>query len=338
MQDVLPRIAQSTGNTPRAVWFLASMAAALAAGTLVRAIGQWLHPTPHKRDLLASLRTWWALMSVLVLAGLLGRSAIVACFAVVSVLALREFFRLYQHESNRLVLAAYLIAAGQYYLVWLTPNSDRAAPLMFFTPLAVLVVLPAVRMAIAPPKDFAATLGTVQLATLVSVYGLSHAACFYILPESSNPQGGGLGWLLFLVVITETNDIAQAFFGRMLGKNKATPHISPHKTWEGFLGGIAATTVLAAALAPWITPLAEPPPRWRDAPVLGLPFFPAVLAGTIIALGGIIGDLLMSSCKRDRGVKDFGHLLPGHGGVLDRFDSLTISAPLFFYLVWLLEY
>jgi phosphatidate cytidylyltransferase len=226
----------------------------------------------------------------------------------------------------------------QYLLIWLAHGADLGEAYVAFVPLSALVVLPAVRMASARPQGFAASLGAVQLATLVGVYGLSHAACFYLLPASSNPRGGALGWLLYLLVITEANDMAQAFCGRAWGAHRATPHISPNKTWEGFVGGVLITMVLAAVLAPTVTPLAQPAPAWQGIPVLESPYLPALAAGTIIAVGGIIGDLLMSSCKRDRGVKDFGTLLPGHGGVLDRFDSLTITAPLFFHLVRTLGY
>jgi phosphatidate cytidylyltransferase len=235
-------------------------------------------------------------------------------------------------------VAAYLTIPVQYALIWLERGTFSSEGYLFFIPLAALVILSAVRMASARPQGFAASLGAVQLAVLISVYGVSHAACVYALPASSNPVGGALGWLLYLLVVTEANDMTQAFCGRAWGAHRATPHISPNKTWEGFLGGVLATMILAAVLAPWITPLARPAPSWQGLPLLGLPYLPALLAGTIIAVGGIIGDLLMSACKRDRGVKDFGTLLPGHGGVLDRFDSLTITAPLFFHLLRILGY
>src|SRR5690606_34882786 len=101
---------------------------------------------------------------------------------------------------------------------------------------------------------------------------------------------------------------------------------------------VVVTMVLAPLLASWITPLNEPPPAWAEKTGVGAPYFPALIAGMIIAVGGIVGDLTMSSCKRDCGVKDFGSLLPGQGGILDRFDSLTIAAPLFFHFVRMLDY
>jgi phosphatidate cytidylyltransferase len=99
--------------------------------------------------------------------------------------------------------------------------------------------------------------------------------------------------------------------------------VSPGKTTEGLVGGVATTLALALALAPWLTPFTRPQ---------------AVAAGLIIGVGGFVGDVVVSALKRDLGIKDSGTLLPGHGGILDRIDSLTYTAPLFFHLVWYLHY
>jgi phosphatidate cytidylyltransferase len=336
LQALAERFAVLTGMTPRSAWFLAAMIVALTGGTVIRIIWRAFHPTPQATRLLDSLKTWWALIVVLVAAVSLGRTGLALAFGVLSYLALGEFMRVQPPElAPRAVRAfAYLLIPFQYLAIWLNWE-----PLFFvFVPLATMIVLPAVRMASASTQGFWASVGVVQWSLLISVYGLSHAACFPTLPESSNPVGGAAGWLLFLLVMTEANDMAQALTGRAFGRRKATPKLSPNKTWEGFFGGGATSILLAILLAPWITPLARAPERWGDSPWLNIPFFPAVLAGTIIALGGIVGDLMMSACKRDRGVKDFGTLLPGHGGVLDRFDSLTITAPLFFHFVRFLDY
>ena len=121
---------------------------------------------------------------------------------------------------------------------------------------------------------------------------------------------------LFLLLLTELNDVAQYCWGKLLGKHKISPTVSPNKTMEGFIGGVLTTVPLAMLLAPWLTPFSS---------------LDAVLAGALIAVAGFFGDLSLSALKRDLGIKDSGNLLPGHGGILDRVDSLTYTAPLFFH-------
>jgi len=155
------------------------------------------------------------------------------------------------------------------------------------------------------------------------VFGISHTAYLLVLPEANNPQAGGAGLVLFLVFLTQFNDVAQYLWGKALGRNKIIPKVSPHKTWQGFLGGVMTTTMLAVLLSPWLTPM-----DWTM----------AIFAGALIAGAGFIGDVVVSALKRDVGVKNSGTLLPGHGGVLDRIDSLTYSAPLFFHFVYYFYY
>jgi phosphatidate cytidylyltransferase len=170
---------------------------------------------------------------------------------------------------------------------------------------------------------------------MVLIFGFSHAAMLTTIPVEANAIAGPVGWFVYLVILTETNDIAQALVGRRFGSSKRhriAPQVSPNKTWEGFLGGMLATVLLSAALSPLLTPLGDMPIRlgfieWR------LPFFWPVVAGVLIAISGFFGDINMSAVKRDAGVKDSSALLPGMGGVIDRVDSLTFAAPVFYYLV-----
>jgi phosphatidate cytidylyltransferase len=156
---------------------------------------------------------------------------------------------------------------------------------------------------------------------LVTSYLLAHAVLLFALPEAANTVAGGAGWFLLLIMLTESNDIMQALVGRRIGRGKLAPIVSPHKTWEGFVGGVVSTVLLAMLLAPWLTPLTI----WQ-----------AALGGLLISVGGLLGDLNISALKRDAGVKDSGTLLPGQGGILDRIDSLTFTAPLFYYFVRIL--
>jgi phosphatidate cytidylyltransferase len=130
--------------------------------------------------------------------------------------------------------------------------------------------------------------------------------------------GFGAGPLLFLVALTELNDVAQFTAGKLFGHYKIVPRVSPKKTWAGFIGGIVTTALAGMVAGPYLTPLS---PAWSAA------------AGAIIAGTGFLGDITISACKRDLGVKDAGSLIPGHGGILDRVDSLIYSAPVFYHLL-----
>jgi phosphatidate cytidylyltransferase len=139
-----------------------------------------------------------------------------------------------------------------------------------------------------------------------------------VLPAQSGGPGDGASLVVYLVLLTELNDVAQYVWGKSFGKRKIVPQVSPGKTFEGLLGGIVTTTVMAVLLAPLLTPL----DRWD-----------AFAAGLIIGMGGFLGDITISSVKRDIGVKDSGTLIAGHGGVLDRVNSLMATGPLFFHFI-----
>lgn len=147
-------------------------------------------------------------------------------------------------------------------------------------------------------------------------FALSHVAFLLTLP-GINANAGAL-LVIFLVATTELNDIAQYLWGKSLGKIKVTPKVSPNKTLAGLIGGVMTTTLLAAIFGPLLTPM-----DWHH----------SLAAGVIIGLSGFCGDVVMSAIKRDFGVKDSGKLLPGHGGILDRMDSLIYTAPLFFHFI-----
>ena len=142
-----------------------------------------------------------------------------------------------------------------------------------------------------------------------------------VLPPVEASGAGGAGLLLYLIFLTQSNDVAQFLWGKSMGRRKIVPNVSPNKTWEGFLGGAGTTTLLAVMLSGLLTPLSIPL---------------AFVAGLLISTAGFVGDVVISAIKRDIGVKDSGSLLPGHGGIIDRIDSLTYTAPLFFHFVYYL--
>jgi phosphatidate cytidylyltransferase len=152
---------------------------------------------------------------------------------------------------------------------------------------------------------------------MTTVFALSHIAYLLTLPGSETKAGALL--VVFLVALTELNDIAQYLWGKSLGKIKVTPKVSPNKTLAGLLGGVFTTKLLAVILGPVLTPMNR---------------YYSFAAGLVIGLSGFCGDVVMSAIKRDFGVKDSGKLLPGHGGILDRLDSLIYTAPLFFHFYY----
>ncbi len=294
------------------------LVASLITATLTR-----LHPARNYTGLKLRIQTWWWLAGLLVLALGFNRTVAVEVAALVSFLAFKEFLSLVptRPSDNSVLLLAYLAIPVQY--LWV--NMAWYGMFIIFIPVYVFLLLP-LRMVIAgETKGFLRAAGTLHWGLMTTVFSISHIAYLLALPAHAGAHGPVRGEMLvfYLLVLTQLNDVAQFLFGKWLGRRKIAPTVSPNKTLEGLLGGVATTTLLAWVLGPWFTPFS--PLR-------------AVLAGLLISLFGFIGDVVISAVKRDIGVKDSGSLLPGHGGVLDRLDSLTYAAPLFFHYTYYFYY
>ena len=153
---------------------------------------------------------------------------------------------------------------------------------------------------------------------MMMVYCMSCIAALYMLDPTKNVAGGIPGFILYFLFLNQFNDAAQFFWGKNFGRHKVIPKVSPNKTVEGLIGGAVTTIFFAILLAPYLTPLS-----------LGDSF----LVGVIIAFFGFVGDVIMSALKRDLQIKDTGNMLSGHGGILDRIDSLLFTAPLYFHFI-----
>jgi phosphatidate cytidylyltransferase len=279
------------------------------------------HPERDWSELGSRTRSWWVMASLFTAAMLLSPTAAVVLFGFVSFLALKEYLSLIptRRADRRVLFWAYLAVPVQYY--W--AGVGAYGMFLVFIPVYLFLLLPFRMVTIGETRDFLRAAGTLHWGLMTTVFSLSHVAFLLALPASGNPAGGGPGLVLYLVALTELNDVAQYVWGKRLGRRRIVPRVSPNKTWEGFLGGVATTVVLAWLLAPLLTPL--------DTPL-------ALAAGLLIGVGGFFGDVTVSALKRDLGVKDSGSLLPGHGGVLDRVDSLTYTAPLFFHFIHFFRY
>jgi phosphatidate cytidylyltransferase len=262
----------------------------------------------------ARVNAWWVMCVVFALSVLVGPIGSVVLFFLLSFLALREFITLVPTrpaDHRALLWSFFLITPMQYVLV--AVHSYGLFSILI--PVYAFLFL-ALRLAIsADTTNFLDRVSAIQWALMICVYSLSYAPALLALSLRGH-QRPGPTLLLFLVIVVQGSDVLQYIFGKLFGHHPIAPHVSPNKTVEGFFGGIAAATVLGAALW-WATPFNI----WQ-----------AGLQALLIALAGFSGGLVMSAVKRDRGIKDFGSILPGHGGILDRVDSLTFAAPIFFHV------
>ncbi|HXO42459.1 MAG TPA: phosphatidate cytidylyltransferase [Thermoanaerobaculia bacterium] len=306
--------------SPVVAWALAGIFAILLVATAaVWALGR-LRPAADWTELRQRVRTWWIMAAVFALAMVLSRRVSLVFFAFVSFLALKEYLSLIptRRADRSVLLWAYLAIPLQY--LWI--DMRWYGMFIVFIPVYAFLLLPMRMVLIGETEGFLRAAGTLHWGLMATVFSLSHVAFLLVLPGNLNPHGGGPGLVLFLVFLTQFNDVAQYLWGRTLGRHKVIPKVSPGKTVEGLLGGLLTTLLLAWLLAPWLTPLTG-----RE----------ALVAGAVIGLGGFMGDVVISALKRDLGIKDSGTLLPGHGGILDRIDSLSYTAPLFFHLFWYLH-
>lgn len=271
---------------------------------------------------------WWLMVGVLAGVLALGETVTLALFLVLSLLALKEFMALLpsqERDRRAFMWIMGVITPLHYWFVW----EHWYGMYAIFVPVYAFLFVPALLALSGRTQNFLHRAALSQWGLMVCVYALSHLPALLQLPIMFNQgkaaadgsavglggvEGGAL--LLFLVVVVQGSDVLQYLWGKPLGKHKIAPGVSPNKSWEGFIGGIASATVLGGLLH-WLTPFA-----WWQASLLAL----------IACLMGFLGGLVMSAMKRDRGIKDFGTLIPGHGGILDRMDSLIFAAPVFFHL------
>jgi len=297
-------------------WSLAALYGILLVASLAVAGLRRRRPERDFTELSQRVRSWWVMVAIFTAAMLLSPTVSLVFFAFISFLALKEYLSIIptRRADRRVLFWAYLAIPVQYY--WIA--TGWYGMFIIFIPVFMFLFLPLRMILIGETKAFLRAVGTLHWGLMTMVFSISHVAFLLVLPAAGNPVAGGAGLVLYLVFLTQFNDVSQYLWGKLVGRRKVVPRVSPNKTWEGFLGGVATTTVLAVLLAPVLTPI-----EWSM----------AIAAGLIIGVGGFVGDVTISALKRDIGVKDSGSLLPGHGGILDRVDSLTYTAPLFFHFI-----
>jgi phosphatidate cytidylyltransferase len=229
-------------------------------------------------------------------------------------LALREFVTqtpVRRADHTALFVSFFLALPVQYVLVGVKWYGLFA----IFIPVYAFLTIPILSAVFADAQKFLQRTAETQWGLMICVYCLSHVPALLTL-HIPGYQGRGALLVVFLMLVVQASDVLQYIWGKLLGRHQIAPRVSPAKTVEGFVGGVLSATLLGAAL-------------WQITP------FSPVGAGAmalLITLVGFLGGLVMSAIKRDRGIKDWGQLLEGHGGMLDRLDSVCFSAPIFFHV------
>lgn len=307
-------------------FLLASLGSALVLSSVIAGgiqLGLRHRKSNAIENLIARIKSWWLMAALLTAAFLAGSTPVIILFAFVSFASLREFMTVApsRHGDRAAMLTAFFFfLPAQYFLIF----RGWYGLFLIFIPLCAFVVLPILATLRADIKDYLSRVAITQWGTMVCVYCISYVPALLAFPLPGNTawNAGGDGLAarsllaVFLLIISQSSDIMQYVFGKLFGFHKLAPAISPGKTVEGFIGGLASSIILGALLSR-ITPFG----RWQ-----------AAAMALVIALMGFLGGLVMSGIKRDRGVKDWGHLITGHGGVLDRLDSVCFAAPVFFHL------
>ena len=271
--------------------------------------------SPLIDNLNARISAWWAMTALLGVAFLGGRGGVVVLFALCSFAALREFATLTattRADHRALAAAFFVVLPIQYLLVW----QSWYGLYSIFIPVYAFLLLPIVAALGGSTERFLVRVAETQWALMICVFCASRVPALLTL-DIPGYAGREVLLIAWLVVVVQSSDVLQYVWGKLFGRHPLAPRLSPSKTVEGALGGVLSASALGAALW-WITPFA-----WWQALAL------ALVATTM----GLAGGLVMSAIKRDRGVKDWGHLIAGHGGFIDRLDSVLFSAPVFFHLV-----
>ena len=311
---------------PAFAWALAGTLLLLLFATSAVAILRRRKPGVNYDELGKRVRTWWFISTLFFAALIPGKGVTLGFLAFLSFLALKEYLSLIptRRADRRVLFYAYACILVQYgWVYW-----NWYGMFAIFIPVFMFLFLPLRMAIIGETAGFLPAVGTLYWGLMTTVYSLSHLGGLLLLPFRGGgvwkaQETGGVSLVLFVVLLTQFNDILQYIWGRSLGKARVVPSVSPGKTWAGLVGGASTTTVLSAVLAPHLTPLT---------------LIESVLGGFLIGIGGFFGDITVSAIKRDLHQKDSGTMLPGHGGILDRVDSLTYTAPLFFHFVRYLHF
>ena len=291
------------------------LAVASTIGLILKWRSGFAHPHATIDNLNARLKAWWIMIAVITAATWAGAWGVIALFALVSFQCLREYVSLAptrKGDHRALIWSFYVFLPLQYYLI----AAGWYGLFSILIPVYAFLLLPISASLGADTARFLERSAKIQWGLMICVYCLSHVPALLTL-EIPDYAGRNLLLVVFLLLTVQSSDVFQYIWGKLLGRHALSKQISPSKTVEGLAGGMLSATAMGAALW-WITPFSP-----------GEAAFVALVINTL----GFFGGFVLSAIKRDRGVKDWGNLIEGHGGMLDRVDSLAFSATVFFHLL-----
>ena len=306
------------------VWLIGGVAALLLLASIIgwvlkSRLNKLQNPSEKSQkvvsNLIARINAWWVMVAVFAVAFLAGNLGTILLFAAISYFALREFITLTPTrygDHRTLSLAFFLLIPLHYYLIYI----QWYGLFSILIPVYAFLLMPSISVLASDTEHFLTRAAKIQWGVMICIYCISHAPALLLLPIS-HFDGQNALLLFYFMLIVQLSDVLQYVFGNLFGKTKIAPIVSPNKTLEGFIYGGLATTIMGACLW-WITPFS--------------PLQSATMAAMVVLMG-FLGGLVMSAIKRSIGAKDWGNMIEGHGGMLDRMDSVSFAAPVFFHIV-----
>ena len=297
-------------------WVIAIILSILIIATVSFWIWSKIKPSKLVQEMQLRTKSWWGMCFIFLFASTVHPVVTYIGLAFLSFLTLREIYTLLdlRDADRNTLLACYLSIPIQYYFAY----QGWYTMFLIFIPVFMFIIIPFLLVLSGETKDIIRSMSILPTSLMLAVFGISHLALLISFPDMNQGDVSGKALLLFLIFITEANDIMQFTFGKLFGKRKILPKVSPNKTWEGFIGGVVATTIIGYFMG-FLTPLKT----WQ-----------LILVSSSVAVLGFMGDSIISAMKRDFGVKDMSDAIPGHGGILDRVDSLSTTSSPFFHLIY----
>ena len=300
------------------LWFFGAIAALLAIASIIGRILAKRATTEGSVSTIENLNqrvnAWWGMVIIFFVSYLLGGNATVILFGFISLFALREFITLTPTrlgDHNALFSAFFILIPLQYVLI----GTHWYSLFTLLIPVYAFLLLPAIAVLSQDTDAFLERAAKIQWGVMICVYCISHAPALLLL-DLEGFQGQNALLLFYLVFVVQLSDVLQYVFGKLFGKRKVAPLVSPSKTVEGLVGGGLSATLIGGCMF-WMTPFS---------------FWQSLMMSFVIVVMGFLGGLVMSAIKRSLSAKDWGTMIKGHGGMLDRMDSICFAAPIFFHL------